>query len=162
MGDPTWSAERGKSRHGTWSAYSAGGGDQSVEPPGPYPDRMQAWMIFGPFDLSQATAAELEFYYWTQLGPRQDRLFWGVSSGDIYCGESYGGDSGGWRHAKLDLSKAYGGFLGQPQVWIGFEFRSDESAAGEGAYIDHVTLRVRNEAPALPVQVYVPLTVGVR
>jgi hypothetical protein len=160
LGNPTWSPARGNARHGAWSAYSAGGGLGAVQPPGPYPNDMRAWMIFGPFDLSQATAAELEFSYWLQLGPKQDRLFWGVSRDGTYHGESASGDSGGWRHATVDLSRAYGGFLGEPQVWIGFEFRSDERAAGEGAYIDHITLRVKEEGPSLPVRAYLPLVSG--
>jgi hypothetical protein len=160
LGNPTWHPARANARHGAWSAYSAGGGLGSVQPPGPYPNDMRAWMIFGPFDLSQATAAELEFDYWLQLGPKQDRLFWGVSNGGNYYGESASGDTHGWRHATVDLSRAYGGFLGEPQVWIGFEFRSDERAAGEGAYVDYVTLRVKTGRPSLPARAYLPLVVG--
>lgn len=163
MGDPTWGRDSNKPHEGRWSAYSAAGGENGVPPPGPYPDGMQAWMICGPFDLSDATAAELSFYYWTHLGPEQDRLFWGISNdGSRYLGESAGRNSDGWRHATVNLASAYGGFLGQHEVWIGLEFRSDQASSGEGAYVDNIRLQVnRGPVPTLPkFKVRVPLVVA--
>jgi hypothetical protein len=162
VGDPTWGRDHNKPQEGRWSAYSACGGENGVAPPGPYPGGMQAWMICGPFDLSDATAAELSFYYWTHLGPEQDRLFWGISNdGSRYLGESAARDSDGWRYGMVDLANAYGGFLGQQEVWIGFEFRSDQAASGEGAYVDNIRLQV-NRGPrptSRTFKVHVPLVV---
>ena len=65
-------------------------------------------MTYGPFDLSNATAAELQFFYWTQLGAG-DELFWGASkSSFLYWGDKEEGNSSGWRKVTVDLE------VGQP------------------------------------------------
>jgi hypothetical protein len=158
-GNPTWGREAYRPHNGGWSGYCAGGGAQAVEPPGPYPDDMRAWMTYGPFDLSNAVAAELEFRYWTQLGPEEDRLFWGASRTNFgYFGNAAQGNSSGWRQIILDLDQVSTGYLGEPEVWIGFEFRSDAASSGEGAYLDDVVLRVKL-GQELPYKDYVPLAV---
>jgi len=158
-GNPTWSREAYRPHNGGWSGYCAGGGTHAVEPPGPYPDDMQAWMTYGPFDLSNAVAAELEFHYWTQLGPEEDRLFWGASkTGSLYRGDARAGDSSGWRQAILDLDRGTSSYLCEPEVWIGFQFRSDAASSGEGVYLDDIVLRVKL-GQDLPFKTCVPLIV---
>ena len=39
-------------------------------------------MIYGPFDLSGASQANLDFWYWNQSEPGYDYFFWGVA-GDL-------------------------------------------------------------------------------
>jgi hypothetical protein len=120
---------------------------------------MKGWMEFGPFDLSDATSAELEFAYWTQLGAG-DKLFWGASkSGFLYWGDREEGNSGGWRLVVLDLDKLSTGYLGEPEVWIGFNFQSDSAGTAEGAYLDDITLRIQRPSD-LTVGAYVPLVTG--
>jgi hypothetical protein len=56
----------------------------------------------------------------------------------------------------VDLDSLGPGYLGEPEVWIGFKFQSDDTGSGEGAYLDDVTLRVQR-LPDLPVRAYLPL-----
>ena len=147
-GDPTWGRETYRSFGGNRSAYCAGGGEQAVDPPGPYPNNMNAWMIAGPYDLSNATDAEFAFYHWT-LTENGDDFFWVVASIDYqtWYGEWWSGDwvtaCGGWCIFTWDLTdvRGLGDLTGQPEVWIGFVFQSDDAKGFEGTYIDDVTLR---------------------
>jgi hypothetical protein len=155
-GNPTWGRKDYRPHGGSWSGYCAGGGSQGLDPPGPYSDNMKAWMTYGPFDLSDATAAELRFSYWTQLGAG-DELFWGASkSGFLYWGDKEKGASAGWRQVIVGLDRLGPGYLGEPEVWIGFKFQSDATGNGEGAYLDDITLRVQRP-PDLSVRAYLPL-----
>jgi hypothetical protein len=115
-------------------------------------------MAFGPFDLSNATAAVLEFHYWTSMASDTDNLFWGASSsGLLFLGRRTKGDSEGWRQETYDIGQKHPTYLGKPKVWIGFKFESDASGQGEGAYLDDVRLRIqRSSGPAF--RAYLPLT----
>lgn len=147
-GDPTWGKETYRSAGGNASGYCAGGGSHAVEPPGPYLNDMDSGMAYGPFDLSNATDAELLFYHWTQIEYNYD-YFWVAASID---GESWWGDwltgdwtsdCGGWCLYNFDLTDVgdLGNLAGQSQVWIAFAFDSDSSGVYEGTYVDDVTLR---------------------
>jgi len=115
-------------------------------------------MIYGPFDLSSATDAELLFYRWNRtIDP--DRLFWGASiNGSNFYGTNAIGNSGGWQYTSFDLTNVYtlGDVTGQSEVWIGFFFISDSATRDyEGAYIDDVTLRAQiGECPGAAETVY--------
>jgi hypothetical protein len=162
QGDPTWGRETYRAHGGSWSGYCVGGGSRGIDPPGPYLDDMEAWMTYGPFDLSNATGAELEFHYWTQLGPDTDELFWGVSKTNfLYWGDYVEGSSGGWRQVIYDIGKEHASYLGEPEVWIGFKFESDEAGTGEGVYLDDITLRIQRST-GLPFKAYLPLAMRAR
>jgi len=148
VGDPTWGKEGYRSHTGSSSAYCAGGGADAVDPPGPYPNDMAAWMIYGPFDLSEVSDAELLFYRWHKSELDQDMLMWGATTSgpsSTFYGRRSWGDSGGWQSVNFDLTDVYtlGDLTGEPEVWIGIYFRSNESNADEGAFVDDVMLRVR-------------------
>lgn len=160
-GEPTWGRTSYKSHSGVWSAYGAGGGSGAVAPPGPYPNDVDTWMIYGPFDLSQATAAQFEFYYWTELAPTEDRLFWGVARNRIlmlFWGDDEEETSDGWQHAVYDIGQQHPSYLGEPEVWLGFKFESDEADAAEGVYVDDILLRAQLQ-PEMPERICLPLLV---
>jgi len=143
-GNPTWGKERHRQYNGDWSAYCAGGGTKAVDPPGPYPNGMNAWMVYGPFDLSDATDAELLFYHWTKTEKNHDYLFVeaSINEEDFY-GWGFSGDlvsfCGGWCKGSFDL---LGNLCGQPQVWIRFRFQGDSNTTDdEGTYVDDLILR---------------------
>ena len=147
-GDPTWGKETYRSASGGASGYCAGGGSHAVDPPGPYLNDMDSGMAYGPFDLSNATDAELLFYHWTQTEYDYD-YFWVLVSidgkswwGDWLTGD-WTSDCGGWCLYNFDLTHVgdLGNLAGQPQVWIAFAFESDSSGVYEGTYVDDVTLR---------------------
>jgi len=155
-GDPTWGRTTYKAHGGSASAYCAAGGEQAVNPPGPYPDDMFCGMICGPFDLSQATQAELSFQHWTKTEAGGWDPLWVVAStdGENWDGQDWGGDleatCGGWCAETVQLSDfpRLGNLCGQPSVWVSFGFYSDNSITDEGTYLDDVLLRASTGQPS--------------
>jgi len=150
-----WDDVSYRSSSGYWSGYCADGGDQGVPPPGPYPNDMSAWMIYGPFDLSDATDAKLYFYLWIQTESNYDYFVCHASIDGIdFYGNGWSGSSGGWITKEFDLTDVYtlGNLCGNSQVWIAFYFYSDYSNNYEGAYIDQIELvkNVFNQSPDDP------------
>jgi len=159
-GDYRWAKRDCRPYSGYYSAWGVGGGvnGSGLQCGSLYPNNATTWMMYGPFDLSTATDAELLFYRWNKtVDP--DRLFWGASlDGNHFYGTVAIGDSGGWQYASFDLTNVFtlGDVTGQPQVWIGFFFISDSAYRDyEGAYIDDVTLRALiGECPGAAETVY--------
>jgi len=109
-------------------------------------------MIYGPFSLADATAAELTFDWWSDTEYSYDIFFWGASiNGENFYGIKVTGDWSSWTTGELlDLSDVYhlGNLLGEDQVWIAFLFASDYSETDKGSFIDNVLLRKRIGAAA--------------
>lgn len=154
-GNPTWGKVTLRKHAGTYSAYAVGGGAAKVTPPGPYPPNKVTWMVSGPYDLTQASDAELVFYHWTNTEYtsdfKHDDLCTFASIGGDFYGECYfgnftqePGNVQGWNPGSFDLTDVHqlGNLAGKPQVWIAFYFASDASNQFEGAYVDDVALRV--------------------
>ena len=138
--DVLWGDQTFRADSGTWSLYCADDGAQA--PPensgGPYLDNMASYAIYGPFDLSDATDAELTFDYWSETESNYDYFWWSASTdGTTFTGFNVTGSSGGWQNETYSLS----GRAGQPQVWIAFFFQSDGSITEEGTYVDDLLLR---------------------
>jgi hypothetical protein len=108
-------------------------------------------MIYGPFDLSAATAARLSFQLWyyapkASFPPGTPNTAGSFLGGYSTNGSSYtfpyqwsGSTSGEWWSTSFDL----GGWslLGQPQVWIALGTSVFAGALySEGAYVDDLTL----------------------
>jgi hypothetical protein len=122
-------------------------------PPDSYPPLQNAWIIYGPFDLSDVEDASLDFYYRFESPDPDDFLFWGASvdginfEGErIYSGTFISGPfPNGHNFATLDLTNVpvLGDVTGSPQgVYVAFLFSSDgDDIVGEGPFIDQVTLR---------------------
>ncbi len=60
-GNPSWGDVSYRSYSGSKSAYSVG---SSVSPPGPYPYDANSWLVYGPFDLSDAEDAQVNLQAW--------------------------------------------------------------------------------------------------
>jgi hypothetical protein len=160
-GEYYWDDTLGRSRDfplESWSAWCAdGGADGSnlywlVDN---YPNNMRSWMVYGPFSLSDATYAELSFWFWAKTeycSPNpcdyfavyasiDGRSFWGTR----YWGDwtSTPGNDDGWIHKTFDLTDVYGlgDLTGQSRVWIAFYFHSDGSVTDQGVFIDDIVLR---------------------
>jgi len=117
-----------------------------------YPDDLESWLIYGPFSLAGATAAELTFRRWQQTEEGYDWLSWLASvDGQHFYGDMDSGDTGGWVAETLDLSDVYtlGDLRGQPQVWIAFLFQSDADTGDLGAFVDEVMIRKQTGAQAV-------------
>jgi hypothetical protein len=139
IGDPTWGRTDCKTHGGKYAIWPAAGGSGAVTPcTDNYPNNIWSLIVAGPFDLSNATAAELVFDRWQQTEYDQDSFSWLVSiDGSAFSGWQSSGDSGGWQATSFDLTD----LAGQPQVWIAFGFESDASGTGLGVWVDNVVLR---------------------
>jgi hypothetical protein len=143
--DAYWGDEDSGHVHtGSWSGYCADDGTAGVEPPGPYPANMDAWMVYGPFSLQDAKDAELNFYHWTKTENSYDKFsVYASVDGTHYYGHYWTGDWSSWNYYSFDLTDVYtlGNLCGERQVWIAFYFGSDSSNQYEGTYIDDIVLR---------------------
>lgn len=138
-----------------WSAWPAAGGAAGYYPSvdyDVYSNDMETWMTVGPFDLRNAQSAVLYFWQWRELSDN-DYLFIGasVNNQNFYGGYLYQQEAG--QYYQLDLSN----WLGQSQVWVGWEFFSNASGVGRGPYIDDVS--VVKTVPTAPsfTTVHVPM-----
>jgi hypothetical protein len=142
-----WGRRDCRSSSGSFSAWSVGAGDTTFDCGSDYPGEVAAWMVYGPFSLADATAAELVFDWWSDTAGGFDKFFFGASTDDYnYRGVYVKGDYSSWTIGeRFDLGAVpeFGSLLGEEQVWIGFSFESDSSVAAEGAHVDNVVVRKR-------------------
>lgn len=126
---------------GSFSAWAVGGGSSgsSLSCSSNYPNDVDTWMIYGPFSLAGATAADLTFRYRLNTEAGYDDFFWGASTnGSNFFGTVISGSVSGWVQGTLNL----GSYLGQSQVWVGFNFYSDGSITyPTGVMVDDILLR---------------------
>jgi len=156
-GEYRWAKRNCRPLAGSYSGWAVGGGadGSGLSCGAVYPENTKPWMIYGPFDLSNAADAELLFWYWIYSESNYyDYLFWGASiDGNSFYGTAASGDSGGWTYVNFDLTNVYalGNLTGQPQVWIGFTFKSDATITyPEGAYLDDLILHKVIGEPTTP------------
>jgi hypothetical protein len=142
---------------GSSSGWAVGGGanGSGLACGSDYPNDADSWMIYGPFSLQGATAANLTYQAWVNTEVTFDNLcrFASVDGVNFY-GTCTSGNTGGWVAKTLDLSNVYtlGNLLGQPQVWVAVYFFSDSSFTfPEGAYIDNVVLQECSASVCPPV-----------
>jgi uncharacterized repeat protein (TIGR02543 family) len=156
-----WSVEDNQSGYGTYfwgkrncrpyegsrSGWAVGAGSDgtSLSCGDFYPPEADSWMVYGPFSLVDALAADLQFKLWVSTERDYDYACRLASiDGDDFYGNCTSGNSGGWINVGLDLSDVHslGSLLGEPQVWIALVFDSDGSINNpEGAYVDDIVLR---------------------
>lgn len=147
-----WGRSSFRKAGGSFSAYCAAGGPAPAPPGGPYKSDMFTWMIVGPFSLATAQDAWAEFDVFIDVEPGfLDDIFWGVTTDDptgpgtvFFDGFAVQpfptGKTPGFVHEVFNF-KDVPGIVGQPQVWLGFNFASDEIIESEGVYIDNVMIR---------------------
>jgi hypothetical protein len=105
LGDPTWASDDFKPHSGSISAWCARGGNFGLDPAtNNYPNNINAWMIYGPFDLSDATEAELIFNYWLEIEENSDYFKWLASTnGTNFSGYQTDSSTSGWAEKRFDL-----------------------------------------------------------
>ncbi|MFQ6098330.1 MAG: clostripain-related cysteine peptidase, partial [Armatimonadota bacterium] len=157
---PLWEAEDGDSQppeaywgrddwqehSGNYSAYCVRSGAQGVDPAvGEYPNNASSWLVYGPFDLSDASQATLDFFAWIDTEADYDFFYWVASAdGTNFDGWQISGNSSGWIAQDLDLSDVgdvHANMCGEPEVWIAFVFESDYSVTAKGVFVDDVLLQ---------------------
>ena len=166
-GDYYWGKRTCRTYAGSYSGWAVGGGDGASRACGSeYPTYVVGWMVYGPFSLADATAADLTFQLWlnTELG--YDKVLRAASvDGNDFYGYSTSGTTEGWIAKTLDLAAVptLGDLTGRSNVWIALVFISDSTITrAEGAYVDNIVLRkyvgsglatVERESEALPATV---------
>jgi len=147
LGNPGWGRTTCRPAAGSYSVWPAADGAGAVTPcVNNYPNNLNAWLIYGPFSLTGATAAEMTFRRWQRSEEDFDFLHWLASvDRQHFYGVMDSGDTGGWVSETFDLSNVYtlGDLRGRPQVWIAFLFQSDTDFSDQGVFLDEVVVRKR-------------------
>ncbi|MFZ4798395.1 MAG: CARDB domain-containing protein [Bacteroidia bacterium] len=143
--DAYWNDVNYISKSGTWSSWCANGGTAGINPSsGHYLNNMKSWMIYGPFDLSDATAGNLSFYLNNNTESTYDKFQFMVSlNGTDYYGYENSGTTSGWAYKTLDFTNVYtlGNICGYSQVYIALIFESDVSNNNyAGAFVDDIVV----------------------
>lgn len=144
----TWDDDDYNPFSGNKSGWCAGGsysGNPELDPETDnYPNNMQGWMVYGPFDLSDATDARVVFKCWLDSEINYDYFAWYASiNGSNFYGSATSGNSSGWVERTFDLTDVYtlGNLCGKSEVWIGFHFTSDSSYTYKGAFLDDIEIK---------------------
>lgn len=134
---------------GFWSGWPASEGINGIDPcvPGAeYPPNLETWLIYGPFSLANAQYADVQFFYRIISEQGVDFLFWGYSTnGNDFSGFETSGThisgpfNNGYNEEIFDLVPV----LGENNVWIGFQFRSNGSIQAQGPFIDFINILIQ-------------------
>ena len=142
-----WDKRDCRAYAGSFSGWPVGGGafGQFLSCGSSYPDDVETWMVYGPFSISDATAAEVTFQLWANTEEPFDEVLRAASADGVdFAGFVTSGYTGGWIQRALDFGNVpwLGDLTGQPQVWFALGFSSDENVnMAEGAYVDDILLR---------------------
>ncbi len=138
-----WGPSTAKPYAGAKSLYCAASGSAAAPPGGPYPANMNAWVIYGPFSLLGASAAQVNFKFWLQSQTTKDKFqfMWSTSYNTGYWGFTKTGTFG-WTTGTLDFDDPLfpTSGLGKPSVYFALIFSSDGSTQDVGAYVDSLSI----------------------
>ena len=138
-GSPTWGLASCEARSDPFSIWPAARGRTAAQPcVENYPNNMEAWLVLGPFNLVNATRAEVTFDYWLDTEKGADWFGWYASEDDVtYSGIRESGNSNGWNSQTFDLSN----WVGKDKVWVALVFESDDQVTDKGVFVDNVVVR---------------------
>ncbi len=144
-GIPTWGTDDYRPHTGTYSAWCAKSGAGLDPEFHNYANDMDAWMAYGPFDLSTWHTACLRFWAWVDAQSGYDYFAYAASTDDVdYYGYTVSGGWSFWYDYELDLTE----YRGDPDVWIAFIFYSNSTVTDRGAFVDDVSITV-DTGPAI-------------
>ena len=129
---------------GTASAWAVGAGISGtlLNPiSDTYPAGVDTWLIYGPMDLSEVSAASISFEYLLDVeNGVTDKLGLFVSTnGSSYAGLVSGVNTASWLQQSYSLSA----YLGDESVWVAFNFNSGGDGNGrKGAFVDNVVISI--------------------
>lgn len=142
--DAYWGTSTCHFYSGSKSGFCAAAGTAAITCNQLYPNNMFSFMIYGPFDLSDATDAEMTFYHLIYSEYNNDVFLVGASiDGQNFWGGTASGNSNGWISNQFDLKNVYnlGNLCGKTQVWVGFIFVSNYSVQNFGVWVDDILLK---------------------
>lgn len=121
-----------------WSAVTPISDQQALTPSvSSYPTGQDAWLIYGPIDLSRYQYATLTFQYYLDADA-SDTLLWGAfkDSSHVYGARVGGAHNGEWITGTFAFDRSR---YGDNAVYLAFAFQS-QSSSGLGAFIRNVQL----------------------
>ncbi|MFZ3070413.1 MAG: hypothetical protein WA110_04745 [Anaerolineaceae bacterium] len=145
-----WDDDNYRPHNGSWAGWPARGGadgyDPSLNPC--YQPHMDSWMIYGPFDLSDATFAEVDFWLWRQIEADFDRISFLYSDdwGENWYGIQWDGEED-WQEFRVDISH----LAGEPNILVAWVFESDFAVQYEGPWVDDIWI-LKAQAGSVNVQ----------
>lgn len=136
---------------GDYSAGCAAGGSGAISCGDDYLSDMNTWMVYGPFDLSDANITDAEMIYELNLNSLSFDFLKALAS--INGTNFYGGGIAGTGISTmtLDLTNVpgLGNVLGEDEVWIAFVFQSTSSdETSNGAQVDDVWILKDHSDPS--------------
>ena len=143
--DAYWGIEQVASNNN--AAWCAGSGTQAIIYGTGYANSMKSWMVYGPFDLSDASWAALNFYYYNSCEPGVDKFWWLASEdGTNFSGFFFSDTSttSQFTFQSFDLANVptLGNLIGKSGIYIAFMFQSSESISNYwGAIVDNIELK---------------------
>jgi len=148
-GSVCWDDDDWAAKPGRWSAWPANGCANGLDPAfWFYPNQMDSWMRWGPFNLAGYWQARLNFNWWNQSEINFDWFWWCASHDgwNFTCSRMSGQNSAWppqdrthWRNKILNLP----GYVGDPSVWFAFIFTSDINVVDDGPLVDRVWIQVK-------------------
>ncbi|MBE7553020.1 MAG: hypothetical protein HS126_18260 [Anaerolineales bacterium] len=154
-------------RSGNWSLWPADGGNNALNScaGANYANNMQSWIVHGPFNLTGASEAWVDFYVRSQIQPG-DFLYWTASiNGFNFFGPNpingnytSGPQGNGYNLLRFNLNNVFtlGDLRGKPAVWLAFIFESNATGTDKGPFIDDVSVVVEKAITGL---VYLPVVI---
>jgi len=146
-----WGKRNCRAATGSNSAWAMGAGllGSGLGCGADYINYAYSWMVYGPFSLADATAAELSLRLWLNSELNFDDVCIAASTNATtnFNGTCYTGTTGGVFAASpfvLNLAAVptLGNLTGQSNVWVAVVFQSDNSITlAEGAHVDDLLLR---------------------
>jgi M6 family metalloprotease-like protein len=162
-GGAMWGKVSCKTNGGSGAAWCAAGGSEPQPPCTTYIADHGTFLIYGPFNLSDASEGTLDFDAWYDINDGGDPAnatdwaawLFSVDGQTFPVGYAVTGTSQGWEHVTVTMSDIRlddgTALLGKPQVWLGFVFVSSAATTPrEGAYIDNVVLKKTIGQPGPP------------
>ena len=143
--DAYWGIEQVASNNK--AAWCAGSGTQAIIYGTGYANSMKSWMVYGPFDLTDASWAALNFYYYNSCEPGVDKFWWLASEDGINFSGFFLSDTSAtsqFQFQSFDLTNVptLGNLTGKSGIYIAFLFQSSESISNYwGAIVDNISLR---------------------
>lgn len=132
----TWGDDDYKPQLGFYSAWPAAYGADALDPEVYYyPNNLDSWMTYGPFDWSGMANVFVGFGLWYETEPEYDWVYFCASIDNYHYNCDYwSGDSGGWTDQAYWLTS----YAGYAQVWLAWVFQSDSTIVDDGPFVDEI------------------------